>query len=106
VKQQQLRWRNRHREAKRLKDRQRAAAARSRGVDIHRLREPRGLARIAAVLRWRAPLSSNGDWRPLNAWDAVMLYTNVRRLRDRSGAVDREISNDAAAKWLRKQTLV
>ena len=84
----------------------RKAAQRRRGVVATRLTVPRNLASLAARLRWRTPVSSNGEWRPSLAWDAVMLYTVPARQRKREGYFDKELSGDAAARWLRVRALV
>jgi hypothetical protein len=62
---------------------------------------PRSLARYAAVLRWARPRSSNGDWRPDSAWEAVLVYGRRVSMRAGNRLVDRECANDAAARWLR-----
>jgi hypothetical protein len=94
-------WRIKHLEQERARNRGRLRAAASRGVVHHRLRVPNHLARWAARLRWAMPVSSNGSWRPDSVWDCVMLYADAEKLRARASFHERQLSTDAAAKFLR-----
>lgn len=78
------------------------ARARKRGVLLKRLREPKSLAAWSGQLRWERPTSSNGDWRPSTAWDALQVYGDPSRLRRLATWADRGMHRDAAARWLRE----
>lgn len=78
------------------------ARARKRGVLLKRLREPRSLSAWSGQLRWERPKSSNGDWRPSTAWDALQVYGDAARLRRLATWADRGMHGDAAARWLRE----
>jgi hypothetical protein len=81
----------------------RSAAA--RGVVTWRLKPPRSLASWSGRLRWRTTLrSTNGELVVASVWELMELFGDGSRIRFRERMLDRDMSREPGAKWLREHS--
>jgi hypothetical protein len=75
-------------------------AAKARGVVAERLREPKRLGRLAAVLRWNHMSSSNGSWRCESVWEYCAVFGLLPSVRRQESWADRGSVSVMADRWL------
>jgi hypothetical protein len=104
IKEQQTRWREKHRAEKNNRANERNAALRTRGVSRSRLREPRGLGKKAAALRWNRRISDDSRFVGFHFWEYMDIFggSEARRIRERERFADFHSAKGPGAAWLRK----
>ena len=81
-------------------------AAKKRGVVSERLREPRHVARLRAVLRWAVPKSSNGAWMGESIWEYCEVFGVAPSISRQASWADRGSVSPIADRWLKDRDLL
>jgi hypothetical protein len=83
------------------REKKRYHAARKRGVVSERLAEPRHVSRLAAVLRWSHPRSSNGSWMGESVWEYCEVFGVATSITRQASWADRGSVSLIADRWLK-----